>query len=88
MHAENTIFGPDIMHTRMTLEECCAAWSLTNPELLYESVLANLYRVELPSGKAGALKLFTPHGLEDEWNGAQLLAWYGGRGAVDVLALL
>ncbi|MEE9453427.1 MAG: aminoglycoside phosphotransferase family protein [Paracoccaceae bacterium] len=75
------------MQKRATLDECCKTWSLKNPALLFESVLADLYRVELPSGKAGALKLFTPQGLADEWNGAQLLAWYGGKGAVDVLGL-
>ena len=75
------------MLDQTTLENCCKAWSLTMPELLFESILADLYRVQLPSGEAGALKLFTPHGIEDEWDGAQLLAWYAGKGAVDVVAL-
>ena len=75
------------MNERASLEGCCKAWSLCKPELLFESILADLYRVQLPSGEAGALKLFTPHGLEDEWDGARLLQWYAGKGAVDVNAL-
>jgi len=41
----------------------------------------------LPDGRLVMLKIFTPYGYEDEWNGARLLQWYQGKGAVKVLAL-
>lgn len=69
------------------LQRCCEQWSLLNSELKFETALANIYRVELPSGGFAALKIFTEHGLVDEWNGAHLLEWYAGNGAVDVLAI-
>lgn len=81
-------FDNDIdMELNALLKKRCKAWELGTPELLFESVLANIYRVQLPSGETGALKLFTPRGLEDEWDGARLLNWYAGNGAVDVVAI-
>ena len=70
-----------------SLEECCTGWALSRPERMFKSALANLYRVKLPSGEAGALKVFTPLGLKDEWDGALLMKWYAGNGAAEILAL-
>ena len=69
------------------LRACCDRWSLSNPVLKYESPLANVYRVALPSGGAGALKIFSAYGLIDEWDGVLLLEWYAGIGAAEVLAI-
>ncbi len=60
-------------------------WSLANPRLIADTATSRVFKVDQPSGELAVLKVLKPDGAE-EARGFPLMRWYGGDGAVGVLA--
>ncbi len=58
---------------------------MSDPEFLVETATSHIYAVRRDGEKA-VLKLFTPIGVEDEYEGIAALRYFDGQGAVRVLA--
>lgn len=70
--------------THNTLEHYLAAWNLSDPQPLAQTVTSHLYTVNFGTTRA-VLKLLTPLGAEDEHRGAIALRYWDGHGAVRLL---
>lgn len=68
----------------MQLNHYIRLWNLKNPELIAETVMSHIYRVEA-EGEVLALKLLSEDGAYDEGKGALALDYFGGHGAVRLL---
>ena len=62
------------------LEHYLELWSLKNPELIAETFMSHVYRVEA-NGEILAIKLLSEDGAYDEIGGAIALNYYAGKGA-------
>lgn len=60
-------------------------WNLSDPELLAQTVTSNVYSAH-QNGEKVVLKLLTPIGIEDEYEGILALRHFDGHGAVRLLA--
>jgi streptomycin 6-kinase len=60
-------------------------WNLRDPERLAQTPRGNVYAVYQNAEKV-VLKLLTPEGVEDESDGAIVLRYFDGQGAVRLLA--
>lgn len=65
------------------LEQYLAAWNLSDPQPLAQTVSSNVYTVTY-EGERVVLKLLTPTGIEER-AGALALRYWNGRGAVYLL---
>lgn len=66
------------------LSRAMIRWSLSKTTLVAETATSMLYRVEQNGRDTAALKLLKPEAGMEEAKGGELLAWYGGEGAVTV----
>lgn len=66
------------------LSRAMIRWSLSKTTLVAETPTSLLYKVEQNGRDTAALKLLKPESGADEARGGELLAWYGGEGAVTV----
>ncbi len=62
-------------------------WRLSDPQLIACTPTSTVYQVVQPDGAAAILKCLTGIGQADEALGAGLLDWYGGDGAVRLIAV-
>jgi streptomycin 6-kinase len=58
-------------------------WDLKNPQLIAETFMSHVYRVEA-NGEILAIKVLSEDGAYDEVGGALALAYYGGNGAAQL----
>ncbi len=61
-------------------------WNLARPVEIDRSRTSTVYRVRQHDGAPAVLKCLTRVGVADERQGAALLEWYGGDGAVRLIA--
>lgn len=66
------------------LEHYLNLWSLKNPELIAETFMSHVYRVEADS-EILAIKVLSEDGAYDEVGGALALEYYAGKGAARLL---
>lgn len=70
--------------TSNELDHYLAAWNLSDPQPLAQTVTSHIYTVNSGQDRA-VLKLLLPYGLEDESRGAIALDYWNGHGAVRLL---
>jgi len=59
-------------------------WKLSHPELLAKTFTSDLYKVEA-DGQTAVLKILSEAGATDERSAADVLKWYRGHGAIQLL---
>ena len=59
-------------------------WKLSHPELLAKTFTSDLYKVEA-DGQTAVLKILSEAGAKDERSAADVLKWYRGHGAIQLL---
>jgi len=59
-------------------------WELSHPELLAKTFTSDLYKVEA-DGQTAVLKILSEAGATDERSAADVLKWYRGHGAIQLL---
>lgn len=70
----------------MPMQSYLKKWQLKNPEKLTTTHTSDVYKVYNNSNESLILKCLNEVGREDEAGGAALLKWYGGDGAVNLIA--
>lgn len=66
------------------LNDYLRRWNLSDPALLAQTPTSHVYSV-YQNGEKAVLKLLTPVGVEDEYEGAAALRHFAGQGAVRLL---
>ncbi|MAS87157.1 MAG: 3'-kinase [Micavibrio sp.] len=59
-------------------------WHLSNPQEITQTPTSTIYKVIKQDGVTAILKLLSDMGVEDERDGAYLLDYYSGDGAIDI----
>lgn len=71
-------------HQHEALQSYLDQWKLSDPEPLAKTVTSDLYKVRA-SGQTAVLKILSEVGVKDERHAADVLQWYGGHGAIQLL---
>ena len=71
-------------HQHEALQSYLDQWKLSDPEPLAKTVTSDLYKVSA-SGQTAVLKILSEIGVKDERHAADVLQWYGGHGAIQLL---
>ncbi len=66
------------------LDHYLQIWNLADPQLLAETNSSRVYSV-ITGGEKVVLKLLTPAGISDEQDGAVVLRYWSGQGAIHLL---